>query len=487
METGADRPAVEFLKCSADAAYFIDSYGLIDDAQGLGDGSGVMPFRLWDCQVGLMWSLMTTRLALILKARQLGISWLVCGYALWLCLFSPGKLVLLFSQGELEAVELLRRIRTLSERLPDWLKDRLPTAERDTTTELGWSNGSMVRSLPATKKAGRSFTASLVIVDEAAFALYADALYAALKPTIDAGGQLIVLSTANGLGNLFHRLWAKASAGANDFRTTFLPWWSRPGRDAAWYARVVAESDDPALVKQEYPANPTEAFVASGRVRFPSEWVAAQAKNVRPGLPRASWPASLRSIESGLTVYELPGPAAVIGADVAEGLEKRDWSDAVVLGRGSRAELAVLHGHWEPDEFGRLLKALSGAYSTPGPDGTPISAPVLPERNNHGHAVIAALRRLGAPVLTGHDKRYGWLTLAQTKPQIVDALAVALRDGAITIRTQAALDELQVYSVLDDGTTGAPARYHDDRVMSRAIALAAIQRRRVLTVKVGDE
>jgi hypothetical protein len=466
MATGNDREAiaVELAKCVADAAYFTDRYGVIDDAQGLGDGSGTMPFRLWPDQVRVTWSLMTARLTIILKARQLGISWLCCAYCLWHCLFQPGKTVLLYSQGQDEANEMLRRIKALYERLPGWMTDALPPIAQDNTTLVEWQNGSRIKSLPATQKAGRSLTASLVILDEAAFLQWADALYTALKPTIDGGGQLVILSTANGLGNLFHRLWTLAESGHNAFRTIFLPWWSRPGRDRAWYAAVAAESDDPAKVKQEYPANPTEAFLASGRCRFGSDWIAAQAVHIRPGLPRADWPKPLRKLD-GLTVYALPDPARTyaIGADVAEGLEHGDYSTAVVLDAVSWEEVACLHGRWEPDEFAERLMALSAVYR---------GAEVVVERNNHGHAVLATFKvRQFRRVARGLDGKRGWLTNLQTKPQTIDLLAGALRDALAKVRSQATLDEMQVYRVLDDGKTGAPEIYHDDRVMSWAVVL----------------
>src|SRR5436309_8810036 len=113
-----------------------------------------------------MWTLMTSRLVIILKARQLGISWLCCAYGLWLCMFQPGKLVLLFSQGQAEADEMLRRVRSMYDRLPDWLRRQCPLAREPNTSEMEWANGSRVKSLPATQKAGRSLTASLVIFDE---------------------------------------------------------------------------------------------------------------------------------------------------------------------------------------------------------------------------------------------------------------------------------------------------------------------------------
>lgn len=415
-----------------------------------------------------MWALMTERLVIILKARQLGISWICCWYALWLCLFQPGKVVLLFSKGQEEANELLRRIKALYVRLPDWMRTAGPALLKENTEELVWGNGSTVRSLPASPGAGRSFTASLVILDEAAFLQFAGELYTALKPTIDAGGQLIILSTANGIGNLFHQLWTKAVAGLSTFRTIFLPWWSRPGRDAAWYAAQLAEYTDPQMVKQEYPATATEAFLVSGRVRFATEWTLRQSAHVRPGLAPATLPAALRGIP-GLTVYALParGRRVVIGADVAEGLEHGDYSAATAIDADTGEELAHLHGHWEPDEYAVHLDALARAYG----------ALLGVERNNHGHAVLATLKGLHTPrVAAGHDDRPGWLTTAQTKPQSIDALALALRDGLCQVRTQASLDEMQIYRITKNGATSAPEGYHDDRVMSWAIALMLARR-----------
>ncbi len=464
------RQAVEYAKCAADCAYFCHTYNIIDDAQGAGDGSGEMPFHLWPAQVRVLWIFLKHRLVLILKARQLGISWLCCSYALWLCLFQPGKVVLCFSKGQDEADELIRRIKTLYERLPDWLRDALPPLKKNNTRFLVWANGSRVRSLPATKGAGRSFTASLVILDEAAFLMWASQIYTALKPTIDGGGQLIILSTANGLGNLFHRLWTRAVAELNTFQTIFLPWWARPGRTQGWYTAQIGEYTDPEMVKQEYPASAQQAFIASGRSRFDAAWIERQASRLAAPLSKDSLgckdavPASLQGIP-GLTLYQLPeaGHKYLLAADVAEGLETGDYSAGVLIDEKTWEEAGCLHGHWEPDIFADYLLTLSEAYK----------AGIAVERNNHGHAVLATLKLKHCPrILDGPDERPGWLTNAQTKPLSIDVLAEALRDDLCRVRTPAALDEMQIYRVLDRGKTGAPDGYHDDYVMAWAIALA---------------
>ncbi len=393
-----------------------------------------------------------------------------------MCLTRPGAVVLLFSKGQSEANELIRRIVVLHARLPDWLKAQAPALVKANTEELGWSNDARIHSLPATQSAGRSFTASLVILDEAAFLQWANPLYTAIKPTIDAGGQFVILSTANGIGNLFHQLWVKAVAGVNDFLYIFLPWWSRPGRDAAWYAKQLNEYTDPMQVLQEYPATPEEAFISSGRIRFATEWIKGQSSNIQPGLPRSSWPKGLQGIPQGVKVYALPrrGRKYVIGADVAEGLEHGDYSAAVLIDVATWEEVASLHGHWEPDTYADLLIALA----------TPYNATVLVERNNHGHAVLATFKLRKFSALRGRDNKAGWLTNSQTKPISIDALAVALRDRLCRVKTQSALDEMSIYHIEDDGDTSAPEGYHDDFVMAWAIALCAVKRPRMQSASV---
>jgi hypothetical protein len=464
-EENAGQHDAEFARCKDDVAYFIHNYLVIDDTQG--DSVGSMPFHLWPDQVTALGVLATERLVIFLKARQLGISWLCLAYALWLALFHPGKLVLLFSQGELEAGEMLRRYKAMYDRLPGWMLRRLPARTIDNTTTQGWANGSRCKCLPATQKAGRSFTASLAILDEAAHQQWGGKLYAAMKPTIDAGGKLFVVSSANGADGFFDKLWKKAESGVSTFRAIFLPWWSRPGRDQAWYDAQVADSTDPDLIKQEYPNTSIEAFVSSGRTRFHASWVAAQMAHARGAVPVPdSEYRHLRGMDHfpGLVVFKLPNPARryIVSADPAEGLERGDASDAVVLDRDTLEEVACFNGQWEPDAFARLLDRLATFYN----------AGILVERNNHGHAVLLRLADLcGDRVLDGLDGRPGWLTNAVTKVQVIDFLAASLRDGTITIRSAAAVGEMQEYLVLANGGTGAPPGSHDDRVMSRAIAL----------------
>ena len=82
---------------------------------------------------------------------------------------------------------------------------------------------------------------SLVIIDEAAFVDGAEELWASLQQTLSTGGQGILLSTPNGTGNFFHKIWIKAEAGENKFKTIRLPWQVHPERDQEWRDRQDAE------------------------------------------------------------------------------------------------------------------------------------------------------------------------------------------------------------------------------------------------------
>ena len=82
----------------------------------------------------------------ILKARQLGLSWLVLGYALWLILFRPGSQVLMFSRRDDEAQELLQRLKGMHEHLPPFLQAETG-ADNDHEFELPIL-GSVAKSFP---------------------------------------------------------------------------------------------------------------------------------------------------------------------------------------------------------------------------------------------------------------------------------------------------------------------------------------------------
>jgi hypothetical protein len=276
-------------------------------------------------------------------------------------LFQSPATILLFSLREEESKELLWRLRGMYDRLPRHLRARSVTHSNETRWIL--SNGS--RALAFSTRAGRSYTGTLALVDEADFVPELSQFLNAVKPTVDTGGQLFLVSTADKKRpvSTFKNLFRAAVQGTGDYRHVFLPWWSRPGRDDTWRSSVQAEmfaqrgtNDD---FYAEYPAAPEEALAAEQLDRrLPWEWVkrcveeGKASGKVRPKVgalfrEEGGLPGSLAV--PGLTVWEEPiaGRRYVIGADPAEGNPNSDESAACVLDAGSWVQVAELTGKIE--------------------------------------------------------------------------------------------------------------------------------------------
>lgn len=174
----------------------------------------------------------------------------------------------------------------------------------------------------------------------------------------------------------------------------------------------------------------------------------------------------------------------VIGADVAEGLERGDYSAAYVLDRARWEVVAAWHGHCPPHVFAEALAALGLWYGEPGIASWPL---VCVEANNHGLTVLTELRRLGYPNLYiqetidqttgGVTKRLGWTTTTRSKPLVIDGLARALAEvddgpGGLIVNDRGFVDEALVF-VNRDGKLGAAGDCHDDRVMAMALTIQA--------------
>lgn len=255
------------------------------------EAAGAIPMELWPHLLERARAWNRGEDEVILKARQLGLSWLAAAFACWKGL-QPASRVLMLSKGELEAFELLRKVEFIHEHLPVELQKPL---EVDNKGELSFEDGGAIRALPSTKDAGRGWTARLVIADEAAFHQWAQENFKAYRATVADGGQLIILSTANGVGGFFYdRYWAAvryadlrdqiargvAGEGFDSHeviealnsapRPVFIPWFARPDRDSFWLAREKLQYPGlPDEFRQEYPETAADAFVQLTGLVFP--------------------------------------------------------------------------------------------------------------------------------------------------------------------------------------------------------------------------
>ncbi len=465
---------IERLRCAADASYFCHHYLQIESPEQ----RALLPFALWPAQEEALRTIQSERKVVVLKARQLGLTWLALSHALWLMLFRPPATILLFSLRESEARELLRRLRALHARLPTWLQQ--PSGDR-AAQEL-WTLGNGSRALAFSTRAGRSYTGTLALVDEADFVPHLADFLNAVKPTVDGGGQLLLLSTADKAQpqSPFKRLFRAGWEGVGDYAALFLPWHARPDRSPAWYAAVRAEmfaqrgSDDD--LHQEYPATVEEALrVRLLAARIPADDVAAVSAEAvaLPWAVRQLAAQMKLSIPTGAALFCAPEPDRpyVAGADPAEGNPASDESVMTVLDALSGEQVALLAGKLPPELFAHQCAQLCALYN---------GAPLLVERNNHGHTVLAWLREggIGAPdalrpppLLRGLDGKPGWLTTAVSKTRLYDELARACRARALLLHDAESAAQL---AAIEAATLRAPAGLHDDRATALALAFAAL-------------
>ena len=262
----------EFLttKMADNLVYFVERYGHIEDRNS---PEIIVPFTLWKEQRQALLDMLSHKWTIILKARQLGISWLVLHYAVWVMLCHPGKSVIGLSKSETEAKELVRRMKLILRQMPGFLLEKdevrqkawggiwFETTALSVTIHFPGKNDSTFQCFASGENAARSFTADLIIFDEWAFQQFDRSIWTAALPVVNRplSGQVIGVSTI-ARGSLFEELYTTPD---NGFYKLFIPWYADPTRTQEWYDATEKLSGKAAMWA-EYPATVEEALEVPG-------------------------------------------------------------------------------------------------------------------------------------------------------------------------------------------------------------------------------
>jgi Terminase RNaseH-like domain len=272
-------------------ARFIGRHCRIQD----GDGGPAIPFKLWPFQLDVIDDIQDQARMIVLKARQLGLSWLTLAYILWLCSCNDGQTALILNRGLRESVELLERIKFMHKRLPPELQQRIV---KESGEQLHFANGSRIYSLTAGEYTGSGLTAQFVMLDEWSKIRGIRKILVSLLPTLAAGGTLVGIATAVGFHNAFAEEWRKAISGSSSYYPIFIPWDAHPARDDAWYEQKRLEMPTERDLHQEYPAEWLDAFQLPGESVFRDEFDRAEHVIQEMPDPDAKWP-DVRGIDFG--------------------------------------------------------------------------------------------------------------------------------------------------------------------------------------------
>lgn len=235
----------ELAKCMVDPVYFIREYVKIQHPS-----LGKMKFELYDYQVRLIQGFLENRFCITKVGRQMGKTTVIAAYLLWYATFKPDKVVLVASNKNSNAMEIMARITFAYEELPMWMKAGV---KYGTKHSLEFDNGSKIISSATTENTGRGLSISLLMLDELAFVKRSIQyeMWTALAPTLSTGGSCIISSTPNGDNDLFSELWTGGELDVNGFKTLPVDWDEHPDRDETFKEEMIAKVGE-LMWRQEY-------------------------------------------------------------------------------------------------------------------------------------------------------------------------------------------------------------------------------------------
>lgn len=432
---------------------------------------------------------------LILKARQLGFTTDCLLDFFDSTITEPNTHTAIVAHKQDKVVKLFEIVKRAYENMPAGLK---PKVSFDNRNELYFPE---IDSKIYVTMDSRGETVHNLHVSEAHFIKNAEEMLAGTLESVPKNGHINLESTGNGVAGYFYDEWETKDSEfkkhfynwlwdadyqeetdksledlENDYRQLSIRFGTIPDivsrfalskQQLAWYIGKVRRHKE--LVVQEYPTTPLEAFLASGRNVFHMA-----------DLQKHQALAPIERKYGDLLIWEKPlkNFRYTIGVDASEG---RGGDNAVicVLNAYTGEQVAEYASNTTPpDKLAHLAMEIGHMYN---------NALIVPESNNHGHAVIQILRPRYANVYrretmdeTTKEKNYimGWNTSGMTKPLLVDNLEEAVREKTTSIKSEDTLKEMKIFVQTDTSGKlgyGAEGSGKDDRVIAYGLAIQGIK------------
>jgi len=226
----------EYIKCSNDPVYFCKTYLKVISLD-----DGLVPFDLYPYQEKMFDHFNNNRFSIVLACRQSGKSISSVGYIIWFAVFHSEKTIAVLANKGATAREMLGRITLMLENLPFFLQ---PGTKALNKGSIEFSNNSRIIAAATSGSSIRGMSVNLLFLDEFAFVENANEFYTSTYPVISAGKdtKVIITSTANGIGNTFHKIWEGAVQKVNQFIPFTVNWWDVPGRDEEWKRQTISNT-----------------------------------------------------------------------------------------------------------------------------------------------------------------------------------------------------------------------------------------------------
>jgi len=426
-EFGYERWHIQELeKCFIDINYFIKYVKIVNPDRGIID------FEPYDYQEELLEKFQNHRFNIGLLSRQSGKTTVVAVYALWYAIFYDNKIIGIVSNKESSAKMILSRLKHMYENLPFWLKPGVKEYQKKGVT---FDNGTQIIVSATTPDAFRGQTINLLICDEFAFVPKSQAVdfWSANYPTVSASeeSKIIIISTPNGMYNIFHKIYSQAERKENAFYTTKVSWEQVPGRDKKWAEREIKN-----LGKTKFMQEYAVEFLGSTHTVIDSDVL-----EVIIGL----WENPIhKDLNGHLLIYEKPKERKtyVCGVDVAKGTGEH-YSTIQVLRIDSlkpvkMKQVATYKNNLiDVYRFSDLIDRLSKYYN---------NSYIMVENNAEGSAVVNRLwwELENSGLVNSGSKTIdlGVRAKRNTKPRAVLLMKKLIEEGALELRDKNTLEEL---------------------------------------------
>ena len=410
---------------------------------------------------------------IIIKPRQKGVSsYFLARYAVD-CLTIPGTRAVVISHESEATKRLFDKVHFYLRKI----KGPKPVLDRESRTELFFpkTESTFYIGTAGSKTLGRGDTVTRLHLSEYGW-WESDALkhIAGLWQAVPKSGIISIESTGNGRHNDLYRIFKNRDY--LKYNLLFYPWffdpeyqdrppegWSLDQRNVQtdhlvylktvqtandltndqmyWYTLKLAEHrDNIAMVQQEYPATPLEAFQATGGAVF---------KNII----HSKSPSWVDRVEEGVLYYYLqghpfPGYHYSLGADPSGGTGNDDAAITIFCAETSEQVLEWRDNRTNPIDFTYKIAKFAKRFN---------DALVVPEANNHGAAVIPLLKTVysrekiwkrSAPL--SPKLLYGWMNTRESKNALVGLMQELLYEG-LTIYGNNTYEELCTFEEIAEG------------------------------------
>jgi len=432
------------------------------------EGGGIDKFNLYDYQeefVDKIWKLVKSKRKakkfIVLKARQMGFSWVNAAMMLYVATYYENVDLLIMSRTEEDAIQQLGRIKFMHDNLPTEYRYRLIIKN---ATKLKFANNTTIHSLSGGEDSGRGYTSFLTLWDEAALSQYDSNIRSAIEPATNKG-TFIVQSTPKGMGGEFYNMWKD-----DYFEKFYCDWTRHPERDEEWALANGWKSEKKHL-RMKFDEEYGCSFCGSVMNVFDIDIIEELKKKVEK---------PLRITREGVKIYRevVTNDRYAMGVDVAEGLIRGDYSTIVVMSKTTNEIVAVFRERINFDNFTKVIIDIAYKYN---------KALIGVEKNNHGHVILNKLKETNLPLF--YMKKYdnytkqwtssvGWQTNGKTKPLMIDLLEEKVRNKDIGILDYNILDELSTYIYEETGNRekmNAMGDAHDDLIIALAICLEVLK------------